>query len=240
MPGTVLILQTGDVPAGVRKAGNLENFDRMFLAAADYHGRAVEVIHAQEEALPASAAKYGGIIITGSPSMVTEREAWSERSAAWLRRAINAGVPVLGVCYGHQLVAHAFGGVVGWRPGGMELGTHTVALAAAAAYHPLLSGLPGVFQANLAHSQSVLAPPRGAQILASSVHERYQILAYGERALTLQFHPEFTGRIMEVYVDYLSATRNRKPGRPIKVGLPVQDTPKAREVLQRFIDSLKR
>ncbi len=240
MPRPVLILQTGDVPAGVKADGNLENFDRMFLAAADYGRREIEVIQAQKEPLPIDAAKYGGVIITGSPSMVTDREDWSEKSAAWLREAITRGVPVLGVCYGHQLVAHALGGVVGWHPKGMELGTHTVALNASAARHPLLCGLPTAFPANLAHSQSVLIPPPGARILASSAHEPHQILAYGEQVLTLQFHPEFTGRIMEVYVNYLTATRNRKAGRAVNAGLPVQDTPKAREVLQRFVAALKK
>lgn len=239
MSRPILILQTGDVPAGVKAAGNLKNFDRMFIAAADYGPREVEVIRAQKEPLPVDAAKYSGVIITGSPSMVTDREDWSEKSAVWLRRAIAADVPVLGVCYGHQLVAYALGGVVGWHSKGMELGTHTVTLAPGAACHPLLCGLPGAFPANLAHSQSVLTPPRGARILASSAHERHQILAYGERVLTLQFHPEFTGRIMEVYVNYLTATRNRKSGRAVNVGLPAQDTPKAREVLHRFIAGLK-
>lgn len=239
MPGTILILQTGDVPAGIRAAGNLENFDGMFRSAADYGAHPVEVIHVQKEALPAKTSDYGGVIITGSPAMITDREAWSEKSAAWLRRAISDGVPVLGVCYGHQLVAHALGGVVGWHPRGMELGTHTVTLAAGPARHPLLCTLPRSFPANLAHSQSVLTPPRGAQVLASSAHEPYQILVYGEQTLTLQFHPEFTGQIMEVYVNYLTATRNRKAGRAIKIGLPVQDTPKARSILQEFIQSLK-
>ena len=231
----ILILQTGDVPAGVMTGWGVPNFDRMFMDAADYSGCGVEVIHAQKEPLPPDAARYSGIIVTGSPSMVSDREPWSEASAAWLNRAIADGAAVLGVCYGHQLVAHALGGEVGWHPAGQELGTHLVRLTPEAKEHPLLAGLPQEFPANLAHSQSVLKPPATAQALAASEHEPYQILAYSEKVLTLQFHPEFTGTIMQAYVDY--AAKRQKGGkseRPVNLGTPVLDTPEARRVLQNF------
>ncbi|MEZ4555438.1 MAG: gamma-glutamyl-gamma-aminobutyrate hydrolase family protein [Caldilineaceae bacterium] len=57
--------------------------------------------------------------MTGSHSMVTDRAAWSERSADWLRAVVAAEWPVLGICFGHQLLAHAWGGVVG---PGIEMG----------------------------------------------------------------------------------------------------------------------
>ena len=234
---TILILQTGDVPAGIMSGWSVGNFDRMFLDAADYGGCNVKVVHAQQEALPNDAEPYAGVIVTGSPAMVSDREDWSEAAAAWLARGIARGLAVLGVCYGHQLVAHALGGRVGWHPAGKELGTHMIHLAAAATDHPLLAGLPQEFSANLSHSQSVLEPPAGAKILAASGHEPYQILAYGKRVLTLQFHPEFTGPIMQAYVDYETAQpKNDNPERPVNLGTPVLDTPDARRVLQNFVN----
>lgn len=236
----ILILQTGDVPSAVMTGWGAPNFDRMFLDAADYSGCSVEVILAQKKALPADAARYSGIIVTGSPSMVSDREAWSEAAAAWLNRAISAGAAVLGVCYGHQLVAHALGGEVGWRPAGQELGTHMIQLAPEAAGHPLLAGLPREFPANLAHSQSVLTPPAKTRVLAASEHEPYQILAYSDKVLTLQFHPEFTGTIMQAYVDYEAARqKSGKPKRPVALGTPVLDTPEARRVLQNFVTAAR-
>ncbi len=238
MPGNILILQTGDVPAGILPAGGVGNFDRMFLDAAEYGPCRVEVVRAQTEALPEDATRYSGIIVTGSPAMVTDRADWSEQSAVWLRRAIEADVSVLGVCYGHQLVAHALGGEVGWHLLGKEFGTHLIRLAPEATRHPLLDGLPRIFPANLAHSQSVLIPPSNAQVLASSSHEPYQILAYSPRVLTLQFHPEFTGAIMQAYVNYAAAHKNDT--RPVNLGEPVLDTPDARRVLQNFIQAVCR
>lgn len=231
MARNILILQTGDVPPGVRESTG--NFDKMFLDAADYSGRAVDVIRAHAETLPLKAAAYAGVIVTGSPAMVSDREPWSETAAAWLRRAIGAGAAVLGVCYGHQLVAHALGGLVGWSPAGKELGTQIIHLRPGATHHPWLANLPYSFPANLAHSQSVLALPAGARVLASSHYEPYQAVAYGKRVLTLQFHPEFTGPIMQAYVDH-AATRP-KVIRPAHLGTPVLDTPDARQVLRNFV-----
>ena len=239
-PRAILILQTGDVPSGVMTGWGVPNFDRMFLDAADYNGGGVEVILAQKETLPPDAARYSGIIVTGSPSMVSDREPWSEAAATWLSRAIASGAAVLGVCYGHQLVAHALGGKVGWHPAGQELGTHLIRLTPEAAGHPLLSDLPQEFPANLAHSQSVLTPPAVARVLAASAHEPYQILAYSDKVLTLQFHPEFTGTIMQAYVDFEAARqKGGKPKRPVNLGTPVLDTPEARRVLQNFVTAAR-
>ena len=230
----ILILQTGDVPAAIRK--NTGNFDRMFLDAADYGCRAVDIIRAHADPLPVRATGYAGIIVTGSPAMVSDREPWSEAAASWLRRAIHAGAAVLGVCYGHQLVAHALGGLVSFSPTGKELGTHTVNLKPGATRHPWLTGLPHAFPANLAHSQSVLALPAGARVLAFSHYEPYQIVAYGKRALTLQFHPEFTGPIMQAYMDLAAA--QAQSIRPANLGAPGLNTPAARQVLQNFVNAV--
>ena len=91
--------------------------------------------------------------------MVTDREPWSEDTAAWLREAAAAGLPMFGVCYGHQLLAHALGGKVGYNPTGSELGTQTVELLPPAAGDQLLDGLPASFPAQMLHAQTVLQPP---------------------------------------------------------------------------------
>ena len=231
----LLLMQMGDVPDAGGKLP--ENFDKIFLRMADYGSREVKIIHAAKGEKSGSPLEYAGVIVTGSPAMVTDREEWSENSGRWLAGAIGSDVPVLGVCYGHQLIAKALGGRVDFHPAGLELGTHQVTLTEKGRVHPLLAGLPASFQANMAHSQTVLYLPECAEVLAYSAHDPHQIVAYGERSLGLQFHPEFDAATMQAYVNIRTG-----PGtvpRQMRLGLPVRNTPLAASILQRFVDSCK-
>ena len=98
---------------------------------------------------------------------------------------------MFGVCYGHQLLAHALGGKVGYNPTGSELGTQTVELLPPAAGDQLLDGLPASFPAQMLHAQTVLQPPPGAAVLARSDQDPHQMFRVGPNVFSTQFHPEF-------------------------------------------------
>ena len=68
-------------------------------------------------------AQISGAVVTGSHAMVSHREPWSEATGAWLAQLVAHGTPLLGICFGHQLLAHALGGEAGNHPGGPEIGT---------------------------------------------------------------------------------------------------------------------
>lgn len=150
-------------------------------------------------------AELSGVVITGSHAMVTDREPWSERLAAWLKTCVQAQVPMLGICYGHQLLAHALGGQVGNRPEGIEIGTHTIRLTEAAAEDPLFQTMPQQFGAQLVHKQSVLGLPPDAVLLASGENEAHQAYRVGPCAWGVQFHPEFSVVAMQAYLDKAAA-----------------------------------
>lgn len=133
-------------------------------------------------------------ILSGSWAMVTDHADWSERTAAWVRGAFDYQLPLLGVCYGHQLMSYALGGVVADNPQGWERGLKRVDNLAA--QDALLSALPTHFDAWLSHRQTVLQAPPGAQVLARSDLDDCQIIRYSPSALSVQFHPEFTSQIM--------------------------------------------
>jgi GMP synthase (glutamine-hydrolysing) len=231
MTKPIVIVQTGDVPSRIACV----NFDAMFLRAGDYSRTGAWVAYAPAGALP-DAGAVSGIIVTGSPAMVSDREPWSEACAAWLAQAVANGAHVLGVCYGHQLLAHALGGAVDYHPLGTELGTYEVRLSPAAHSDPLLAGLPDRFPVHLAHSQTVTALPAGARVLAGSEHDPRQIVRYTDRAISLQFHPEYDVGVMQAYLDALAGAPAL--GRAVRPGLPVRPTPEAALLLQRFIDSV--
>ncbi len=99
-------------------------------------------------------------VLTGSWAMVTDRLAWSERTADWIRQAVAIDMPLFGVCYGHQLMAHARGEVA-YHHGGRESGSQTITLSPWGIDDPLLSGLPATFPAHLSHLQTVTRLPEG-------------------------------------------------------------------------------
>lgn len=188
------IFQMGRPPEDVRKIHG-EQQDWVATALAD-DGRPLRIVRPfQDDLLPAPTDLVGAVL-TGSWSMVTDREAWSERTLQWIREAMSTELPLLGICYGHQLMAHALGGTVNYHPKGREIGQQRIDLAPDARSDPLLAGLPAHFVANLTHEQSVLRPPPGAAVLGRSSHDPHQILRYGPHALSVQFHPEFSSELM--------------------------------------------
>jgi GMP synthase (glutamine-hydrolysing) len=183
---------------------------------------------------PPAVDEVAAVVVTGSHAMVTERQGWSERLAVWLARVVAGGVPVLGICYGHQLLSHALGGAVGDHPGGGEFGTVEVRLQPAAADDPLFAGLPMAFPAQVFHRQGVLELPAGAQPLAFSRHEPHQAVRFAPRAWGLQFHPEFDAEVMADYLTLDGAALSRQGNDPSALCADLLPTPVAGSLLRRF------
>ena len=168
--------------------------------------------------------------------MVTDREVWSEYTAHWIRHAMEQKLPLLGICYGHQLISHALGGVVGYHPSGREIGQLPIQLHEEAKLDPLLADLPQSFMANLTHEQSVLQPPKQATVLASSEHDAHQILRYSPEALSLQFHPEFSTEVMSYFLSRREALFSTEGYDIPGMCAALSATPVARKILHDFVD----
>ncbi|WP_076997748.1 glutamine amidotransferase [Variovorax sp. KK3] len=178
--------------------------------------------------------RLSGAIVTGSHAMVSHREDWSESTAEWIAQLVAHGTPMLGICYGHQLLAHALGGEAGDHPGGPEVGTVDVALTPAAAGDPLLQALPAHFKAQVVHWQSALRLPPHAVHLAGNAFEPHQAFRVGPRAWGLQFHPEFDDAVMRVYVDRSAGELRSRGFDPSALRDQVAPTPEATALLRRF------
>lgn len=228
----LLIVQTGSTLPRIRaRFGDFPHWFRINLGLARAE---VDVVRADlGERLPAKIA-HAGVVVTGSPAMVSERERWSEDAAAWLRGAIDADIPVLGVCYGHQLLAHALGGRVDYHPAGREIGTVTIRRHEAANDDALLGTVPARFCAHVSHQQSVLELPREAALLASSAHDPHQAVRYAPKAWGLQFHPEFSVEIMHGYLAARRPALNGDCATECCSARANRPTPLARGLLRRF------
>ena len=175
-----------------------------------------------------------GVVVTGSHAMVTNQENWSEYTAVWLRKCIAAETPLLGICYGHQLLAHAMGGSVGPSPQGSEFGTVDMRLNEAARDDRLLADLPPVLQVQVCHSEFVLELPPGATVLASSACDPHLAFAYGAAAWGVQFHPEFDRDILVSYIREFSDLLDMQGQNPEALIQSAADTPHGKQLLQRF------
>lgn len=180
------------------------------------------------------AGNLAGVVVTGSPAMVSARLDWSEYTARWLRQAVQTGIPVLGVCYGHQLLAHALGGLVGPNPGGRQIGTVTSQLIDNIANDPLFGHLPDTFTAQTSHSEVVLELPLGASRLATSPLDDNFVIRYTENAWGVQFHPEFSARVARDYIRYRADALLEEGLNPQVLLDNITESAESKSVLQKF------
>lgn len=229
---TILIVKTGDTFADlIRSFGDFEDWIRRGLGVDENQVRVVNAPAFEELPEPDT---FSGVVIAGSHAMVTQNLDWSLRVEAWLAPVVTAGVPVLGICYGHQLLAKAMGGKVDFHPDGLEIGTEPISLTAEALSDPLLQGLPPVFKAHTCHSQTVLTLPPGAVHLAKNTHDPHHAFRLGHAAWGVQFHPEYTHAIMTGYIRNMSPVIQAMGRDPAQIQQKVTDSPEAAQVLTRF------
>ncbi|HCR96603.1 MULTISPECIES: glutamine amidotransferase [Halomonas] len=236
---SVVIIKTGDAFSDVAEQhGDFETLFGQQLNDTLPEHLTLRVWDARTESSPLPLNALAGILITGSHSMVSHQEPWSERLKPWLQEALQADIPMLGVCYGHQLMAAAFGGVSDFHPKGRELGTHSVTLTDAGLQDPLFSQLPAHFMAHLTHAQSVLGLPSNTQVLACNSHDAHQALRYGPRQWSVQFHPEFTVPVMRAYIAHQREVLLEQQQDAEAIAAQVVETQEATSLLKRFITLL--
>ena len=227
----VVILKTGSTYPGLKE--QFGDFEEWFVRGLSPRFD-ITVLNTVAGELPGDPTDWDGVVVTGSPAMVSDREPWSEDAAEWLARVVDKAVPLLGVCYGHQLLAHALGGEVGYHPGGRESGTHRVELLNSAADDPLFRGMPDSFNAQLTHKQTVLRLPQGAILLGRNEFEPHQAFRVGKCAWGVQFHPEFSDAIMRAYLGVQATDLEREGFDSQAMINSVTGAPEASGLLERF------
>jgi GMP synthase (glutamine-hydrolysing) len=175
---------------------------------------------------------FSGLIISGSPANVPTREPWILHVERYLARAVSAGLPTFGICFGHQLLGQALGGLVSKNPRGLEVGT--VALQVLAE-DPLLSGSPSEFAVNMTHVDSVVTLPPGARVLARTAQDDHALVYFGKRAWGVQFHPEMDAEITSHYLAARSGAAPVEGHDAPAAPSGTSDTPESRALLRRFV-----
>jgi GMP synthase-like glutamine amidotransferase len=177
--------------------GHYEDFFIKGLSAADA-SLSFKSYRVFENDFPRDVNECDAWLITGSVSGVYEDLAWIKRLLSFVQAAYAADVPLIGICFGHQLIAQALGGHVIKSPKGWGLGRQC---------YDLHADFEGVNDKKLAlyaiHQDQVVEVPPQAQVLASSAHCPIAALRYKGRALSFQPHPEFSREFETDLIDSL-------------------------------------
>lgn len=174
-----------------------------------------------------------GVIVTGSAAHLTDREPWMLRGLDWLRESRRAGTPILGICFGHQMLGEALGGRVARNPRGREIGSVEVQVGAP---HPLLPERQ--ILANMTHLDSIVELPQGARVLGTTELEPFAAVEFAPRVWGVQFHPEVDGEIMRDYVSARMDALQREGLDGERLLREARDTPQSAAVIRHFIRQL--
>ena len=181
------ILQTGQSPEILR--GTLGDYPDLFERLLAGQGFTFATWHVEAMEFPASVHDADGWLITGSRHGVYEDHPFIPPLEQFIRDALGAQIPVVGICFGHQIMAQALGGTVakfsgGWAVGAQDydFGGETLTL-------------------NAWHQDQVITPPEGARTLASNAFCAHAALAFGAHGVSVQPHPEFDDEFIQGLID---------------------------------------
>jgi len=181
------ILATGITPDEL--LGEYGSYAQMFVRLFEAAGYDFEyaVYDVREDHFPDAASECDGWLITGSKFGVYDDLPWMRRLKTLIRAIDEIERPLVGICFGHQIIAATLGGRVEKYRDGWGVGLHHYCLTQR---DPQL-GIEG-FTLNAMHQDQVVEKPPRAVVVASSPFCPYAALSYDDRILTLQAHPEFS------------------------------------------------
>jgi GMP synthase (glutamine-hydrolysing) len=183
-----------------------------------------------------------GVIVSGSPLSLTEPAPWMSDVAEELLRIGERGTPVLGVCFGHQMLGRAAGSQVVRNPKGREIGTVQVQLTPEGRRDPLFRGWAaedGTIEMQATHLDAVAEVPAGAALLASNEKCATQAFRFSDTVASVQFHPELDPDTLRALIDSRASAIRAEGLSPERLRAEVRDTPGAK-LLRAFADEARR
>ncbi|MEA3042255.1 MAG: hypothetical protein QOH47_93 [Sphingomonadales bacterium] len=177
------ILETGTPPEPL--IAEFGRYPAMFEALLGMEARSYDVASGD---LPLDVGRHDAYLITGSPAGVYEDLLWIPKLAAFLRAA-QGRAKLVGICFGHQIMAEALGGHVEKSAKGWGVGLHTYPIVRRELWMDAVAAV----SVPASHQDQIVLQPPDTEIIASSVFTPYAGLAWRDgSAISFQFHPEFS------------------------------------------------
>jgi len=180
--------------------------------------------------------KPDGWIISGSflsvndPSHLIEKLIWETKEL------INQNMPILGICFGHQLLAKSMGGIVSVNPNGIEIGYKAISLTDEGRSYSIFKDLQNTFSSCQCHYDVVMEPPKDSLILAKNEFG-IQSINYGNNIFGVQFHPELNMQMMNIMSSYFAKTTNTAD---LERSKETSDFRTGKQVLLNFLNVIKK
>ena len=184
------ILETGRPPEALQEKYGLypDMFKNLLRPAAEeFEFHTYSVMNGD---IPVSPEECDGWIITGSPHGVYEELPWMLKTEEFLRCIVEKEIPLIGVCFGHQIMAKALGGTVEKSSKGWGLGFLDYRITERLEW--MVPSLEKITISATHQDQVVSVPPSG-KIIATSDFCPHAMIAYGKNAFSIQAHPEMLG-----------------------------------------------
>ncbi|MCK8464846.1 type 1 glutamine amidotransferase [Aliiroseovarius sp. S1339] len=182
------ILQTGHSPDEVRD--DLGDYGQMFTRLLDGHGYDFTTYSVVDGLFPDGPDAADGWLITGSKHGAYEDHDWIAPLEELVRQIRDANLPLVGVCFGHQIIAQALGGKVQKFDGGWAVGRQVYDINGEK------------IALNAWHQDQVVELPEGARVFASNEFCENAGLMIGDKIMTIQPHPEFTAQMIDALIKY--------------------------------------
>jgi len=217
------ILQTGEAPEALR--GQSGDYPAMFERLLAGHGFTFRTWKVMEMEFPEGPDAADGWLITGSRFGAYEDHPFIKPLEEFIRAVHDAHVPMVGICFGHQIIAQALGGTVEKFAGGWSVG-------------PQEYDFEGrQVTLNAWHQDQVTRPPEGARRIGSSPFCENAALAYGDTIWTVQPHPEFRDDFVQGLIDTRGKGVVPDPQlaeATARLGTPLSDLSVAQEIAAFF------
>ncbi|SFZ86412.1 GMP synthase-Glutamine amidotransferase [Devosia enhydra] len=224
------IIETGEIPEPLRHrfVPYADMFGQMFARAGRPVATQTIAVH-RGDPLP-EPQTLDAVLITGSPAGVYDPLPWLDPLRDFIRAAYAADLPMLGICFGHQIIADALGGEVRKSEKGWGMGRHAYRVVGAPGF------LPGVGESVsilCSHQDQVIVPPAEAEVFLASPFTPNDGLAYRNgRVVTLQPHPEFADDYAIALADL---RRGRAPDAVVDAALASFTTPSDSPAMGRWL-----
>ncbi len=177
------ILQSGHLPDEF--LDDLGDYEQMFHRLLGGRGYEFVTWSVVDDVFPDSTDEADGWLVTGSKHGAYEDLPWIPKLETLIREIRDSGKPMIGVCFGHQVIAQALGGKVVKFPAGWALGIQDYSFEGE------------TLQLNAWHQDQVVELPEGAKIVATNDFCANAAIAYGDQIYTVQAHPEFEAEAID-------------------------------------------